>query len=156
MNNGQALKLNNRLKRNNGRSLEEARRVLQGITTGIDNLSDFVSLALNDKRREKRGQALNNIFARQQRYPITRTRMHLQRQAGRQQRQNAISVLQTKTASDAQGLQFWLPAQDARAICAEFPQKSPKGLVLRELSTYRPGILRWEQELESLRVTGSF
>src|SRR5476651_2279156 len=113
MNNGQALKLNNRLKCNNGRSLEEARRVLQGITAGIENLSDFVSLVLNDMRGEKRGHALNTIFARQQRYPITRTRMHLQRQTGRQQRQDTISVLQAKTAGDAQRFQFWLPAQNA-------------------------------------------
>jgi hypothetical protein len=65
MNNGQALRLNNRLKCNNGRSLEEPRRVLQGITTGIENLSDFVSLALNDKRREKKGHASSNFLARQ-------------------------------------------------------------------------------------------
>lgn len=30
------------------------------------------------------------------------------------------------------------------------------GDFLRELSTYRPGILRWEPALETLRVTGSF
>ncbi|MHC8315091.1 FecR domain-containing protein [Pseudomonas sp. LB3P31] len=30
------------------------------------------------------------------------------------------------------------------------------GDFLRELSTYRPGLLRWEPELETLRVTGSF
>lgn len=35
-------------------------------------------------------------------------------------------------------------------------QNQPLGDFLRELSTYRPGILRWEPELESLRVTGSF
>jgi hypothetical protein len=65
MNNGQALRLSIRLKCNNGRNLEEPRRELQGITTGIENLSDFVSLALNDKRREKRGQASDIIFTRQ-------------------------------------------------------------------------------------------
>ena len=32
----------------------------------------------------------------------------------------------------------------------------PLGDFLRELSTYRPGVLRWEPELETLRVTGSF
>lgn len=32
----------------------------------------------------------------------------------------------------------------------------PLGDFLRELSTYRPGVLRWEPELEALRVTGSF
>nr|WP_314532257.1 FecR domain-containing protein [uncultured Pseudomonas sp.] len=32
----------------------------------------------------------------------------------------------------------------------------PLGDFLRELSTYRPGVLRWEPELENLRVTGSF
>ena len=32
----------------------------------------------------------------------------------------------------------------------------PLGDFLRELGLYRPGILRWEPELEKLRVTGSF
>lgn len=32
----------------------------------------------------------------------------------------------------------------------------PLGDFLRELGTYRPGVLRWEPELETLRVTGSF
>lgn len=32
----------------------------------------------------------------------------------------------------------------------------PLGDFLRELSTYRPGVLRWEPALEVLRVTGSF
>ncbi|MGE8189571.1 FecR domain-containing protein [Pseudomonas sp. NPDC086278] len=32
----------------------------------------------------------------------------------------------------------------------------PLGDFLRELSTYRPGVLRWEPALETLRVTGSF
>lgn len=32
----------------------------------------------------------------------------------------------------------------------------PLGDFLRELGTYRPGVLRWEPELEALRVTGSF
>lgn len=32
----------------------------------------------------------------------------------------------------------------------------PLGDFLRELSRYRPGMLRWEPELEALRVTGSF
>jgi len=32
----------------------------------------------------------------------------------------------------------------------------PLGDFLRELDTYRPGVLRWESELETLRVTGSF
>lgn len=35
-------------------------------------------------------------------------------------------------------------------------QNQPLGDFLRELSTYRPGLLRWEPELEFLRVTGSF
>lgn len=35
-------------------------------------------------------------------------------------------------------------------------QNQPLGDFLRELSSYRPGVLRWEPELESLRVTGSF
>lgn len=35
-------------------------------------------------------------------------------------------------------------------------QNQPLGDFLHELSTYRPGVLRWEPELESLRVTGSF
>nr|WP_246226487.1 FecR domain-containing protein [Pseudomonas atagonensis] len=32
----------------------------------------------------------------------------------------------------------------------------PLGDFLRELDTYRPGVLRWAPELETLRVTGSF
>lgn len=32
----------------------------------------------------------------------------------------------------------------------------PLGDFLRELGTYRPGVLRWEPELDALRVTGSF
>lgn len=32
----------------------------------------------------------------------------------------------------------------------------PLGDFLRELSSYRPGVLRWEPALEALRVTGSF
>ncbi|MNF87783.1 fec operon regulator FecR [compost metagenome] len=32
----------------------------------------------------------------------------------------------------------------------------PLGDFLRELDTYRPGVLRWDPELETLRVTGSF
>jgi transmembrane sensor len=35
-------------------------------------------------------------------------------------------------------------------------KNQPLGDFLRELSTYRPGVLRWEPELEVLRVTGSF
>ncbi|MGE7957615.1 FecR domain-containing protein [Pseudomonas sp. NPDC089530] len=35
-------------------------------------------------------------------------------------------------------------------------QNQPLGDFLRELSRYRPGLLRWEPELETLRVTGSF
>lgn len=35
-------------------------------------------------------------------------------------------------------------------------KNQPLGDFLRELSTYRPGVLRWEPELETLRVTGSF
>lgn len=35
-------------------------------------------------------------------------------------------------------------------------QNQPLGDFLRELSTYRPGVLRWDPELESLRITGSF
>lgn len=35
-------------------------------------------------------------------------------------------------------------------------KNQPLGDFLRELSTYRPGVLRWEPELEALRVTGSF
>ena len=35
-------------------------------------------------------------------------------------------------------------------------QNQPLGDFLRELSSYRPGVLRWEPTLESLRVTGSF
>lgn len=35
-------------------------------------------------------------------------------------------------------------------------QNQALGDFLRELSRYRPGLLRWEPELEALRVTGSF
>lgn len=35
-------------------------------------------------------------------------------------------------------------------------KNQPLGDFLRELGTYRPGVLRWEPELENLRVTGSF
>lgn len=35
-------------------------------------------------------------------------------------------------------------------------QNQPLGDFLRELSRYRPGLMRWEPELETLRVTGSF
>ncbi|MBT2298530.1 FecR domain-containing protein [Pseudomonas fluorescens] len=35
-------------------------------------------------------------------------------------------------------------------------QNQPLGDFLRELARYRPGVLRWEEALESLRVTGSF
>lgn len=35
-------------------------------------------------------------------------------------------------------------------------QDQPLGNFLRELGRYRPGLLRWEPELEALRVTGSF
>ncbi|CAI8809564.1 FecR domain-containing protein [Pseudomonas chlororaphis] len=35
-------------------------------------------------------------------------------------------------------------------------QNQPLGDFLRELSRYRPGLLRWEPQLEALRVTGSF
>ncbi|TDV57964.1 FecR family protein [Pseudomonas graminis] len=35
-------------------------------------------------------------------------------------------------------------------------QNQPLGEFLRELARYRPGLLRWEPELEALRVTGSF
>lgn len=35
-------------------------------------------------------------------------------------------------------------------------QNQPLGDFLRELERYRPGVLRWEPHLESLRVTGSF
>jgi transmembrane sensor len=35
-------------------------------------------------------------------------------------------------------------------------QNQPLGDFLRELSRYRPGLLRWAPELETLRITGSF
>ncbi|MCU1760033.1 FecR domain-containing protein [Pseudomonas sp. 14P_8.1_Bac3] len=35
-------------------------------------------------------------------------------------------------------------------------KNQPLGDFLRELGTYRPGVLLWEPELETLRVTGSF
>ena len=35
-------------------------------------------------------------------------------------------------------------------------QDQPLGHFLRELSRYRPGVLRWDDTLEPLRITGSF
>ncbi|AEV62842.1 FecR domain-containing protein [Pseudomonas ogarae] len=35
-------------------------------------------------------------------------------------------------------------------------QDQPLGHFLRELSRYRPGVLRWDETLEPLRITGSF
>ena len=35
-------------------------------------------------------------------------------------------------------------------------QDQPLGQFLRELSRYRPGVLRWDDTLEPLRITGSF
>lgn len=35
-------------------------------------------------------------------------------------------------------------------------QDQPLGHFLRELSRYRPGVLRWDESLEPLRITGSF
>jgi transmembrane sensor len=35
-------------------------------------------------------------------------------------------------------------------------QNQPLGDFLRELGRYRPGVLRWDDALGSLRVTGSF
>ena len=46
-----------------------------------------------------------------------------------------------------------LPGWRQRVLMA---QDQKLGDFLRELSRYRPGILRWEPELETLRVTGSF
>lgn len=46
-----------------------------------------------------------------------------------------------------------LPGWRQRVLMA---QNQPLGSFLRELSRYRPGLLRWEPELEALRVTGSF
>lgn len=67
-----------------------------------------------------------------------------------------------------QGQQIRLQATGAgpvRAFDASMPswrdgvlmaQNQPLGDFLRELSRYRPGVLRWDPELESLRITGSF
>lgn len=46
-----------------------------------------------------------------------------------------------------------LPGWRQRVLMA---QNQALGDFLRELSRYRPGLLRWEPELETLRVTGSF
>lgn len=46
-----------------------------------------------------------------------------------------------------------LPGWRERVLMAH---NQPLGDFLRELSRYRSGLLRWEPELESLRVTGSF
>jgi transmembrane sensor len=67
-----------------------------------------------------------------------------------------------------EGQQVSLEATGARAITpfdalapgwregVLMAKNQPLGDFLRELGTYRPGVLRWEPELETLRVTGSF
>jgi len=67
-----------------------------------------------------------------------------------------------------QGQQVSLQASGAGAVTAfdtlmpgwrdgvMMAQNQPLGDFLRELSRYRPGVLRWDPALESLRITGSF
>ncbi|UVE15965.1 FecR domain-containing protein [Pseudomonas sp. LS44] len=61
--------------------------------------------------------------------------------------------LQASGAGSADTFDTLLPGWRDGVLMA---QNQPLGDFLRELSRYRPGLLRWEPELESLRVTGSF
>ncbi|UII69144.1 DUF4880 domain-containing protein [Pseudomonas sp. HN11] len=59
----------------------------------------------------------------------------------------------------ASGLGAWVPFDVLQLGWRDgvlTAQNQALGDVLRELERYRPGVLRWEPSLESLRVTGSF
>ena len=59
----------------------------------------------------------------------------------------------------ASGLGAWAPFDVSQLGWRDgvlTAQNQPLGDFLRELERYRPGVLRWDPRLESLRVTGSF
>ncbi|EFQ62939.1 MULTISPECIES: FecR domain-containing protein [Pseudomonas] len=59
----------------------------------------------------------------------------------------------------ASGLGAWVPFDVLQLGWRDgvlTAQNQPLGDFLRELARYRPGVLRWEPGLETLRVTGSF
>lgn len=68
------------------------------------------------------------------------------------QAQQQIS-LRTDGAGPVTAFDAMLPGWRDGVLTA---QNQPLGDFLRELGRYRPGLLRWEPELETLRVTGSF
>ncbi|PHX40643.1 sugar ABC transporter substrate-binding protein [Pseudomonas sp. NZIPFR-PS5] len=68
------------------------------------------------------------------------------------QAQQQIS-LRTDGAGPVTAFDAMLPGWRDGVLTA---QNQPLGDFLRELGRYRPGLLRWEPELEALRVTGSF
>ncbi|VVN78936.1 Protein FecR [Pseudomonas fluorescens] len=61
--------------------------------------------------------------------------------------------LQAAGAGEVQAFDVLQPGWREGVLMAN---NQPLGDFLRELDTYRPGVLRWEPELEALRVTGSF
>ncbi|NUT76160.1 DUF4880 domain-containing protein [Pseudomonas sp. C1C7] len=61
--------------------------------------------------------------------------------------------LQAKGASTVEAFDVSQPGWREGVLMAS---NQPLGDFLRELDTYRPGVLRWSPELETLRVTGSF
>jgi transmembrane sensor len=66
-----------------------------------------------------------------------------------------VSVLKgTVQVRDLSGQMATLQAGQRDGVLTA--QNQPLGDFLRELERYRPGVLRWEPRLETLRVTGSF
>lgn len=61
--------------------------------------------------------------------------------------------LRAQGAGEVMAFDTLLPGWRERVLMAH---NQPLGDFLRELSRYRPGLLRWEPELEALRITGSF
>ena len=64
-----------------------------------------------------------------------------------------------QAALNASGLAAWTPFDVSQLGWREgvlTAQNQSLGEFLRELERYRPGVLRWEPSLETLRVTGSF
>ncbi|WP_445178329.1 FecR domain-containing protein [Pseudomonas sp. McL0111] len=61
--------------------------------------------------------------------------------------------LQASGAGSVSGFDANMPGWRDGVLTA---QNQPLGIFLAELSRYRPGLLRWEPALDSLRVTGSF
>ena len=61
--------------------------------------------------------------------------------------------LQAAGVGEVQGFDVLQPGWREGVLMAN---NQPLGDFLRELDTYRPGVLRWEPELEALSVTGSF